>query len=170
MSAQHKLTDEPTSDDERATAYREHLEQLGRAWKADPEFGNVLNLAVVIGVTGPLADYVDRHPLTDEEQRRTLGAWIRSLSRKPPGRPRGRGPGKVKDAERNVAYLLALFQADWRAQHDLERVPDRVTKEKIAELIELAAASFGVAKDKISEENIRDLLKTGRIRVGRPRT
>jgi len=69
-----------------------------------------------------------------------------------------------------VAYLLALFQADWHAQHDLERVPDRVTKEKIAELIELAATSFGVANDKISDENIRDLLKTGRIRVGRPRT
>jgi hypothetical protein len=52
----------------------------------------------------------------------------------------------------------------------LNGVPNRVTKEKIAELIELAATSFGVANDKISEENIRDLLKTGRIRVGRPRT
>jgi hypothetical protein len=169
VSARHKVTDEPTSDDERAAAYREHAEQLSSAWKADPEFGNMLNLAVAIGVTAPLANYLDQHPLTDE-QRRTLAAWIRSLSRKPPGRPRGRAPGKVRDAERNVAYLLALFQADWRAQHDLERVPDRVTKEKIAELIELAATSFGVANDKISEENIRDLLKTGRIRVGRPRT
>ena len=61
-------------------------------------------------------------------------------------------------------------QHNGRTKADLERVPDRVTKEKIAELIELAATSFGVANDKISEENIRDLLKTGRIRVGRPRT
>ena len=148
MSARRKVTDEPTSDDERAAAYREHAEQLSSAWKADPEFGNMLNLAVAIGVTAPLASCLDQHPLTDE-QRRTLGAWIRSLSRKPPGRPRGRAPGKVRDAERNVAYLLALFQADWRAQHG-KRVPDSVTKEKITELIELAAANFGVARGKIS--------------------
>jgi hypothetical protein len=168
VSARRKVTDEPTSDDERAAAYREHAEQLSSAWKADPEFGNMLNLAVAIGVTAPLANYLDQHPLTDE-QRRTLAAWIRSLSRKPPGRPRGRAPGKVRDAERNVAYLLALFQADWRAQHG-KRVPDSVTKEKITELIELAAANFGVARGKISEERIRDLLKTGRIKVGRSPT
>ena len=51
-----------------------------------------------------------------------------------------------------------------------KRVPDSVTKEKITELIELAAANFGVARGKISEERIRDLLKTGRIKVGRSRT
>ena len=124
MSARRKVTDEPTSDDERAAAYREHAEQLSSAWKADPEFGNMLNLAVAIGVTAPLANYLDQHPLTDE-QRRTLAAWIRSLSRKPPGRPRGRAPGKVRDAERNVAYLLALFQADWRAWQACARQCDQ---------------------------------------------
>ena len=41
------------------------------------------------------------------------------------------------------------FSADWRAQHG-KRVPDSVTKEKITELIELAAANFGVARGKIS--------------------
>jgi len=156
-----------SADDPRAAAYRKYDEEMGSASKADPEFGNVLNVAITVGVTEPLADYIDRRPLTDE-QRRTLAAWIRMLSRKPPGRPRGHALGTSSDAERNVAYALKLCQYDWRKQHGLERVSRNVTEKMIAELIELAATSFGVAKASISEENIRDLLKTGRVRV-RPR-
>jgi hypothetical protein len=167
--------------DEREAAYRASVDELTTAWEENPEFGNALNLAVMTGVTGPLADYVETHRLTDA-QSTTLGPWIRSLSRKRPGRQHGHvssgikeGPIKLEDtrrstaldipaAERGAAYLVGHLRVEWLKDHpDRERVPSREFKAMIDEATTLVATSFGVEKDRISESNIRIWLKTGRV-------
>jgi hypothetical protein len=156
---------------ERGAALRAYDREIATAWQeADPEFGNALNLALALHETGPLVDYMEHHPLT-VEQGRTLATWIGQLvakvSGKSPGRPRGRASSKMAKAERNAAAVLDMMRAAWRAEQGLKRVPDRVTKEMLDEAIRLVAANFGIAKDEISEETVRDLLKTGRVKLGR---
>ena len=51
-----RLTIERTADGERARA--EYIEDLTNAWKEDPKFGNALNLAVVIGQSASLKEYL----------------------------------------------------------------------------------------------------------------
>jgi hypothetical protein len=168
----------PTLDDERGAAYREYNKMVSAAWEADPEFGNVLDLAITIGVTEPLADYIDQQRLTDE-QSRTLAAWIRSMSRKQKRKGKGRprkgthkakpkyGPVELKaiqSAEHRAAYIVEGNKIDWREQHGRERVPGTETTKMIADAIKQVAKSFGVDESKISDANVRIAMQTGRIK------
>ena len=176
MSTQRK----PQTSDERAAAYREHDEQLSKAWKADPEFGNVLNLAISIGVTKPLRDYVEAGKPVPNEQVLVGGESIpmhalvaellcglHQLHQQKRGRPH-RVASKVpsaEQAERNAAWLVAFAQKDWRKRNARERVPRLETEEMIRAAIKEAAKAFGVPVSTINASNIRNVLKNRRVVV-----
>jgi hypothetical protein len=180
MSTPPKPKPRPPSNDERDAAYREYNKMVSAAWEADPEFGNVLNLAITVGVTEPFADYIDQRRLTDE-QRHTLAAWIRSLSRKQKRKGKGRprkgthqakpkyGPVELKliqNAEHRAACIVEGKKIDWRKQHGRERVPGSETTKMIDNAIKQVAKSFGIDESKISESNVRIAMQTGRIKTG----
>jgi hypothetical protein len=52
--------------DEREAAYRASVDQLTSAWKENPEFGNAVHEATVLGRTEPLKEYLaSDKPLCD---------------------------------------------------------------------------------------------------------
>lgn len=180
MNTPPKPKPSPPSNDERDAAYREYDARLSAALKADPEFGNVLDLAITIGVTEPLADYIDQQRLNDE-QSLMLAAWIRSMSRKQKRKGKGRprkgthqakpkyGPVELKaiqSAEHRAAYIVEGKKINWRKLHGRERVPRSETTKMIDNAIKQVAKSFGVAESKISEPNVRIAMQTGRIKTG----
>lgn len=139
-------------------AYDAYDNEISRAWKEDNvEFGNALNLAVTIKLTAPLAEYVEQHQLTENE-RRALGGWFRSMSRRRRGQPR-------HQPERDAACLIATWRDDWRDRHGRKRVPAHETAKIKAKAIGLVAKTYGIDKDKISELSIDDLLSTGRVKA-----
>jgi hypothetical protein len=170
----------PPASDERAAAYREHDEQVSRAWKADPEFGNVLNLAITIGVTKPLRDYVEAGKPVPDEQVLVAGESIPTHAlvaellgghyhqqQEKQGRPHriaSEAPAAEK-AERNAAWLVAFAQKGWRKRNGRKRVPRVETDEMIKAAIEEAAKTFGVPVAAISASNVRNVLKNRRVVV-----
>jgi integrase len=164
----------PIRDDaeaRRLSAWQAMVTRAENAHTGDVEFGNALNLAVMVGITKPLLDYIASKPLSHPSDRAMLAGFLRQLlgrvemPRK--GRPR-RQPAKARDteqAERNAAYLVASDQADWRRQHGRERVPTAETDRMIREARDTAAWVFGVPVSLISEYNIRKARKSGRVVV-----
>jgi hypothetical protein len=140
-------------------------------------FGNALNLAVMVGITRPLLDYIASKPLSHSHDRAMLAGYIRELLKhidelvkqvEPPRGRRHRNPGKAPDkekAERNAAWLVAFTQDVWKRQHDRERVPAAVTDRMIREARHAAARVLRVPVSKISKDNIRNALKSGRVVV-----
>jgi len=143
-----------------------------KAARADVEFGNVLNLAVMVGKTQPLLDYIASKPLSDPDDRAMLSRYMHDLLKridelKPrkPGRP-ARKPDKaqaVERAERNAAILVRSKQAEWRRRHNRKRVPAAETDRLIQEIKREAARALKVPESKVSEDNIRRGLKSGRL-------
>src|SRR5262249_36979288 len=83
------------------------------------------------------------------------------------GRPH-RAANKASDieqAERNAAWRVAYIRQGWRSHHGRKRVPDREVTKMIREAAREAAKVFRVRPDAISESNIRNLLKSGRVVV-----
>jgi hypothetical protein len=98
------------------------------------------------------------------------------LGEKPPNEQRlGRPPrvacqaSAAEQAERNAAWRVAIILEDWRVRTHRKRVPGIAVKETIRAAIKEAVEAFGVPENAISESNVRNLLKSGRI-VVRSRT
>jgi hypothetical protein len=168
------------SDEKRTAAYREHDEQVGSAWKADPEFGNALKLAITIGVTKPLRDYVKAGKPVPQEHVSVAGeitpmhTLVAALlgeqnqqQKQQQGRPQrvaSEAPCKER-AERNAAWLVAFAQAYWRECNGRKRVPPTITNKMIEQAIAEAAKALNVPASAIKASNIRNLLKSGRVVV-----
>lgn len=148
----------------------------------DVVFGNVLNLAVMAEkatpeVTKPLLDYIAAKPLYHPRDRAILSRYVHDLLKRidelqkrvePPRgrRPRDPNTAPVQErAERNAAWLVAFTQAEWRRRHDRERVPVAETGRMIQAARREAARAFNVPVSQISEVNIRNALKSGRVVV-----
>jgi hypothetical protein len=88
-----------------------------------------------------------------------------------PGRPTrlAHQGSSAEQAERNAAWLLAFMLEDQRVRIHRKRVPGIQVKKIIGAAITEAANAFGVPENAISESNVRNLLKSGRI-VVRSRT
>jgi hypothetical protein len=149
----------------------------------DLDFETVLNLAVTaLPPSKPsfhpiraemkrLLDYIEARALDDPRDRASLAGFVRKLLRRidelepqKPGRPT-RKPDRasaVEKAERNAAWLVAFGQAQWRRQHHRERMPAAETDKMIREARREAARTFKVPESKVSEDNIRRALKSGR--------
>jgi hypothetical protein len=148
----------PKVTDDRAASLQAYDHEISQAWKEEHvEFGNALDLAVTIRITIPLAEYVEQHPLTDNE-RRQLGGWIRSLSRHRAGRPR------EKQLEREVAYLVMIWQQQWREGERRKHIPADRTDVLFQRAAEQVAKAHGVDKDIINMETARDFWRTGRVK------
>jgi hypothetical protein len=71
----------------------------------------------------------------------------------------------IEQAERNAAWLVGFMLKDWRSHHGRKRVPGHVLTKMIREAAKEAARAFSVPLGAISERNIRNLLKSGRVVV-----
>jgi hypothetical protein len=98
------------------------------------------------------------------------------LGENPPNEQRlGRPPrvacqaSSAEQAERNAAWLVAFMLEGQRVRIHRKRVPGIQVKKIIGAAITEAAKAFGVPENAISESNVRNLLKSGRI-VVRSRT
>jgi hypothetical protein len=126
-------------------------------------------LLAVDGGTTPLARFIrDRRgrELLSEQDWQYLAVFIRSLWKPPQqrrGRPKHGAASDGSNAENYAAYLVAMSQAAWRAQNEQKRVPGNETNTMIAQAIKKVAADLEVPADKIKPDNIRNLLKSGRI-------
>jgi hypothetical protein len=161
-------------NEELAAAYDEYDARLATASKEDPEFGNALYLAFMLGDIKPLKQYLcSEKPLT-RVNRQALAGYIdilvertTSLKRQR-GRPR-RNAAKARpaeQAERNAAWLVAAAQKGWRKEHGKARVPGEIFDKFVREAREEAACAFGVPVNTVSEGNVRNYArKTGRIVV-----
>jgi hypothetical protein len=149
----------------------------------DVDFGTVLNRAImdlprtphpprpVRAHAKPLLDYITTRPLLDPGDRANLAGLVRRLLRRideleprKPGRP-ARRPDRgsaVEQAERNAAWLVRFTRAEWLRQHHRKRVPAAETDKMIREARREAARAFKVPESKVSEDNIRRALKSGR--------
>ena len=128
-------------NEELAAAYSVYVADLVDAWREDPEFGNALHVAVVVGNIKPLKKY--------------LCFARRNAAKAPP----------AEQAERNAAWLVAAAQKAWRKQHGKARVPGDVIALMVREACDVAARAFGVPVDRIKEADVRSALKTGRFVV-----
>jgi hypothetical protein len=152
-------------------AYRASVDELTTAWKENPEFGNALHEATVLGRTEPLKEYLASDKPLSLENRLGLIAIIErleqriaSLEHKKVGRPQRKSDAwNAATAERHAALLVASDQAAWRKENGRERVPPAQTEEMINRAIAEAAKAFGVPAASIKKDNIRIALKAGRI-------
>lgn len=126
-------------------------------------------LLAVDGGTTPLARFIrDRkgRELLSEQDWQYLAVFIRSLWKPPQqgrGRPKQGATSDGSNAENYAASLVAVWQAAWRVQHKRQRVPGNKTNTMIAQAIKKVAADLEMPADKIKLDNVRDLLKSGRI-------
>ena len=157
--------------DEREAAYRASVDQLTSAWKENPEFGNALHEATVLGRTEPLKEYLASDKPLSLANRLGLIAIIErleqriaSLEHKKVGRPQRKSDAwNAATAERNAALLVASDHAAWRKENGRQRVPSAETDGMIDRAIAEAAKAFGVPAASIKKDNIRIALKAGRI-------
>ena len=160
---------------ELAAAHAAYDAETASAWRTeDPEFGNALHLAFMLGDIKPLKQYLcSEKPLT-RVNRQALAGYIdilvertTSLNRQR-GRPR-RKPAKARpgeQAERNAAWLVAAALKEWRKEHGKARVPGEIFDKFVREAREEAAWTFGVPMNTVREGNVRNYArKTGRIVV-----
>jgi hypothetical protein len=151
-------------------AYDASVNELTGAWKENPEFGNALHEATVLGRTESLKEYLASDKPLSLANRRWLIAFIEgleqriaSLEPKKVGRPKRKSDvWNAADAERNVALVVASDQAAWRKEHGRKRVPRVDTEEMISRRIDQAAKAFVVPVASIKKGNIRNILKAGR--------
>lgn len=154
-----------------AAAYDASVNELTRAWKENPEFGNALNEATVVGRTESLKEYLASDKPLSVANRLGLIAFIEgleqriaSLEPKEVGRPQRKSDiWNAATAERSVALLVESDQAAWRKKNGRERVPRAQTEEMINRRIAEAAKDFGVPVASIKKDNILIALKAGRI-------
>jgi hypothetical protein len=164
---------------------------LSEAWKEDPEFQNALHIAVVVGKTDPLVEYLAANkPLSSGNKRALAGLLqlqekqIASLQNRPVGRPRRQADtvSDIEQAERNAAWLLAITKAAWRKELGHKRVPKH-ENDKMAEKCMKEAAravvqwlskehqSFDIDRrakklvSRMNKDNVLNALKTGHIVV-----
>jgi hypothetical protein len=157
--------------DEREAAYRASVDELTTAWKENPEFGNAIHVAIVLGRTEPLKEYLASDKPLSLANRLGLIAIIErleqriaSLEHKKVGRPQRKSDAwNAATAERNAAFLVASDQAAWRKENGRERVPPAETEEMINRAVAEAAKAFGVPASSIKKDNIRIALKAGRL-------
>lgn len=155
--------------DEREAAYRASVDEV--TWKENPEFGNAIHVATVLGRTEPLKEYLASDKPLSLANRLGLIAIIErleqsiaSLEHKKVGRPQRKSDAwNAATAERNAALLVASDQAAWRKENGRQRVPPAETDGMINRAIAEAAKAFGVPAASIKKDNIRIALKAGRI-------
>ena len=157
MRARRKRRGAPTSDGERAArpdlvlglalaiarlhtdkcgaAYRESDEEASRAWQADPEFGNVLQLAYEMGETKPLRDFVKAGKSVPQAHVCVAGKSIpmrvlvadllgdHHQQQEQQSRPHrvASGAPAAAQAERNAARLVAFAQKGWLKRNGRKR-------------------------------------------------
>jgi hypothetical protein len=152
-------------------AYRASVDLLTTAWKENPEFGMVIDMATVLGRMEPLKEYLASDKPLSLPNRLGLIAIIErleqriaSLEHKKVGRPQRKSDAwNAATAERNAALLVASDQAAWRKENGRERVPAAETDGMINRAIAEAAKAFGVPASSIKKDNIRIALKASRI-------
>ena len=141
----------------------EEQNELGEAYRAydhdagTPEFAFALHLAIEIGVTKPLRDYVASGisvPLVPVMIKdwpvRDAPALVAELLGQPAPQRETRGrPFRIaaeaqpaEQAERNAAWLVAFALKDWRERNGQKRVPSDITNEIIAAAIMEAAKAL----------------------------
>ena len=169
------------STDDRAAAYQEYNERTSKAWESDSDFNNALYVARVGGELRLLRDYIAAGKPIPEEQVLVAGkvvemdvlvAELLGCQQLPedqarPGRP-NRVPSEAPpsdQAERNATWLVRFEQQSWRSNNHRKRVPGAVLNKMIKRAIQEAAKVFDVPHNTISDCNIRNLLKNGRIVV-----
>jgi hypothetical protein len=150
-------------------AYRASVDLLTTAWKENPEFGNALHEATVLGRTEPLKEYLASDKPLSLANRLGLIAIIERLEQriasqsKKVGRPQRKSDAwNAATAERNAALLVASDQAAWRKENGRERMPAAETDGMINRAIAEAAKAFGVPASSIKKDNIRIALKASR--------
>jgi len=161
-------------------AYRAYDHDAGTPVGSDSEFAVALHLAVEIGVTKPLRDYVASGMpvppylvMIKDSPVRDAPALVAELLGQPAAQQETRGrPSRIaaeaqpaEQAERNAAWLVAFALKDWRERNGRKRVPSEITNEIITAAITVAAKVFNVPESAISESNIRNLLKNRTVVV-----
>jgi hypothetical protein len=168
----------------RLAAIWDYNERISGAWERDQEFSNALYMAYVAGELKLLRDYVTDGkpvprdiPVSMEGQVVPVHVLVARLLGEdlPPAQRPGRPPrlahqaSTAEQAERNAAWLVAFILEGWRVRTHRKRAPANAVKEMIRAAINEAVEAFGVPLNAISESNVRNLLKSGRI-VVRSRT
>jgi hypothetical protein len=159
----------------RREAYEASQVELANAWRGgSPEFATALDLAMLFENDGPLLEYLYSEKPLGHADRQNLVAYIewlkaRAAPKRPAGRPKRSSENEdvVVTAEKWIAGYVASHAAEWRKQHDRERVPAAETDRWIVEGIE-RVRQFGLHDQtvrKIRRDNIRNALKSGRIVV-----
>ena len=161
-------------------AYRAYDHDAGTLVGSDSEFAFALHLAVEIGVTKPLRDYVASGmpvPLVpvmikDWPVRDAPALVAELLGQAVPQQETHGRPFRVaaeaqpaEQAERNAAWLVAFALKDWSERYGQKRVPSDITNEIIAAAIMEAAKAFNVPQSAISASNIRNMLKNRTVVV-----
>lgn len=159
-------------NEERAAALAERDADVANAWREDPEFGNALHLAVMLGDIRSLKQYLcSEKPLTRRNRRELVG-YIDLLAERIVSHMRRRGrPRRYSDivehpaerAERNAACLVASAKKAWCRQHGKERVPSADVNKMVRNACEEAARTFEVSVEAVKTANVRRALKTGRF-------
>jgi len=165
---------------ELGAAYRAYDDDARTPVGSDSEFDFALHLAVEIGVTKPLRDYVSsgmpvpQYPvMINDWPARDAPALVAELLGQPASQQETRGrplriaaeAQPVEQAERNAAWLVAFALKEWREGSGRKRVPSDITNEIITAAITVAAKVFNVPESAISESNIRNLLKNRTVVV-----
>ena len=168
----------------RLVAIWDYKERIGGAWEGDQELRNALYMACVAGELRLLRNYVtDGRPVPRDIPvsvggqvvpmqvlvAQLLGEDLPNEQR--PGRPPrlAHRASAAEQAERNAAWLVAFMLEGRRVRTHRKRVPGIEVKKIIRAAITEAVKAFGVPDNAISESNVRNLLKSGRI-VVRSRT
>ena len=166
-------------DSEGGAAYRERDVHVGNAWKADPEFGNALHMAYVLGELKWLRDFVTAgkpipegnafeygelisiHRLVSDllgsprEQQLNVGRSRRVANERP----------AAEQAERNAAWLVAFQRKSWLERNGRKRMRGIIMNEMIKAAIKEAAKAFKVPVHAINDRNIRTLLQNRSVVV-----
>jgi hypothetical protein len=131
-------------------AYRDYKARVENAWRESPDLGTILNFHMC-GARIALAAFIQTIRFPPRRGRRRLVP-----SNLPP----------VVKAERNAALQVAFAKANWlRENPHRKRVPSAETEKLISTAISDAEGATGVPSSKISEANIRNLIKSGRIQA-----
>ena len=152
-----------------------HKAELASAWRdGSPEFSTALYLAIMFENDGPLNEYLaSEKPLGRAERQGLIvyNEWLKARLplKQPRGRPK-RSPeleSIVVTAERFIARYVADRKAAWCEEHGRKRVSETETSKWIDEGIR-GVRQLGLSDQtimKISKDNIRSALKTGRFVV-----
>jgi hypothetical protein len=142
---------------------------LEGAWREGANFDNAFNQAIALGRMTLLAEYLDStQPLTAYHRARLAG-FVRSLEKRPRGRPRNitkvpaKDPGIakheiVRTAEHNAAIRYGQLLQTYRREHNCKQVPGEEKQWALTQAQDDACQSFGVRPD---PDRIRRLVEKG---------